>query len=441
MNSKMLKQLMVSILALTLIVTAFTPMSKAKAAEDPFSVNAKAAILIEASTGKILYSKNADQRLPIASMAKMMTEYLLLEAIAEGKVKWDQKYTPDDYVYEISQDRSLSNVPLRKDGSYTVKELYQATAIYSANAAAIGLAEVIAGSESKFVEKMNAKAKELGLTNYKFVNATGLENKDLHGQQPKGTGPDEESEVSAKDMALLAQHLIKDHPEILETASIAKTKFREGTDDEMDMPNWNFMLKGLVKEYKGVDGLKTGSTDSAGSSFTGTAKQGDMRVIAVILNAKGNLHTARFDVAKKLFDYAFKNFTMKEMYKKGQQIKGHENIEVNKGKDKEVPVVTKEAFSVPVKNGDEKSYKAKVNIEKKNLEAPIKKGTKVGMLTTSYSGDEKDYGYLNKDQSGVELVTKTGDEKANWFILAMRGVGGFFAGIWGGIVDTVKGWF
>lgn len=168
---------------------------------------------------------------------------------------------------------------------------------------------------------MNAKAKELGLTNYKFVNATGLENKDLHGQQPKGTGPDEESEVSAKDMALLAQHLIKDHPEILETASIAKTKFREGTDDEMDMPNWNFMLKGLVKEYKGVDGLKTGSTDSAGSSFTGTAKQGDMRVIAVILNAKGNLHTARFDVAKKLFDYAFKNFTMKEMYKKVNKLK------------------------------------------------------------------------------------------------------------------------
>lgn len=159
MNSKILKQLMVSILALALIVTAFTPMSKAKAAEDPFNVNAKAAILIEASTGKILYSKNAEQRLPIASMAKMMTEYLLLEAIAEGKVKWDQTYTPDDYVYEISQDRSLSNVPLRKDGSYTVKELYQATAIYSANAAAIGLAEVIAGSESKFVEKMNAKNK------------------------------------------------------------------------------------------------------------------------------------------------------------------------------------------------------------------------------------------------------------------------------------------
>jgi len=135
---------MVSILALALIVTAFTPMSKAKAAEAPFNVNAKAAILIEASTGKILYSKNAEQRLPIASMAKMMTEYLLLEAIAEGKVKWDQTYTPDDYVYEISQDRSLSNVPLRKDGSYTVKELYQATAIYPANAAAIGLAEGIA---------------------------------------------------------------------------------------------------------------------------------------------------------------------------------------------------------------------------------------------------------------------------------------------------------
>ncbi|MBD5020943.1 serine hydrolase, partial [Xanthomonas citri pv. citri] len=179
-------------------------------------------------------SKNADKRLPIASMTKMMTEYLLLEAIDQGKVKWDQTYTPDDYVYEISQDNSLSNVPLRKDGKYTVKELYQATAIYSANAAAIAIAEIVAGSETKFVEKMNAKAKELGLTDYKFVNATGLENKDLHGHQPEGTSVNEESEVSAKDMAVLADHLITDYPEILETSSIAKTKFREGTDDEMD---------------------------------------------------------------------------------------------------------------------------------------------------------------------------------------------------------------
>lgn len=148
MNITKWKQLLVSLVVLALAATCFVPMSKAEAAgNDPIDVNASAAIMIEASSGKILYSKNADKRLPIASMTKMMTEYLLLEAIKEGKVKWDQTYTPDDYVYEISQDNSLSNVPLRKDGKYTVKELYQAMAIYSANGAAIAVAEILAGSE------------------------------------------------------------------------------------------------------------------------------------------------------------------------------------------------------------------------------------------------------------------------------------------------------
>ncbi|WP_426983056.1 D-alanyl-D-alanine carboxypeptidase [Bacillus cabrialesii] len=443
MNIKKCKQLLMSLVVLTLAVTCLAPMSKAKAASDPIDINASAAIMIEASSGKILYSKNADKRLPIASMTKMMTEYLLLEAIDQGKVKWDQTYTPDDYVYEISQDNSLSNVPLRKDGKYTVKELYQATAIYSANAAAIAISEIVAGSETKFVEKMNAKAKELGLTDYKFVNATGLENKDLHGHQPEGTSVSEESEVSAKDMAILADHLITDYPEILETSSVAKTKFREGTDDEMDMPNWNFMLKGLVSEYKKatVDGLKTGSTDSAGSCFTGTAELNGMRVITVVLNAKGNLHTGRFDETKKMFDYAFDNFSMKEIYAEGDQVKGHKTISVDKGKEKEVGVVTNKAFSLPVKNGEEKNYKAKVTLNKDTLTAPVKKGTKVGKLTAEYKGDEKDYGFLNSNLAGVDLVTKENVEKANWFVLTMRSIGGFFAGIWGSIVDTVTGWF
>ncbi|MPQ25478.1 D-alanyl-D-alanine carboxypeptidase [Bacillus paralicheniformis] len=441
MKRKRIKQLVMFVVAFAVAAGTLFPMSNAKAADDPINVNAKAAILIEASSGKVLYSKNADQRLPVASMAKMMTEYLLLEAIHEGKVKWDQKYTPNDYVYEISKERSLSNVPLRKDGSYTVKELYQATAIYSANAATIALSEIVAGSESKFVELMNKKAKELGMKNFKFVNATGLENKDLHGKHPRGTSVDEESEVSARDMAVLTAHLVNDYSEILDTASIAKTKFREGTYDEMDMPNWNFMLKGLVQEYEGVDGLKTGSTDSAGSCFAATAKRNGMRVISVVFNAKGSLHTGRFVETKKMLDYAFKNFTIKEMYAKDAQVKGNETLKVNKGKDQEVAIVTDKAFSIPMKNGEEKNYKAKVTLDKKELSAPVKKGEKVGTLTAAYTGDEKDYGFVGSDVSGVKLVTKEDDEKANWFVYTMRSIGGFFAGIWNGIVDMVTGWF
>ncbi|MFA1782605.1 D-alanyl-D-alanine carboxypeptidase [Bacillus velezensis] len=443
MNITKWKQLLVSLVVLALAATCFVPMSKAEAAgNDPIDVNASAAIMIEASSGKILYSKNADKRLPIASMTKMMTEYLLLEAIKEGKVKWDQTYTPDDYVYEISQDNSLSNVPLRKDGKYTVKELYQAMAIYSANGAAIAVAEILAGTETKFVAEMNAKAKELGMTNYDFKNATGLVNEDLHGKQPQGEGVKEESEVSAKDMALLADRLITDYPEVLETTSIAKTKFRAGTDDEMDMPNWNFMLKGLVSEYPGVDGLKTGSTDSAGSCFTSTAQRNGMRVITVVLDAKGNLHTGRFDETKKMLDYAFNsNFSMKDLYPEGSQVKGHKTIDVEKGKDKQVDIVTDKALSIPVKSGDEKNYKAEVTLDKKEITAPVKKGTKVGTLTVTYKGSDKDYGFLKSKKFSVNLVTKNDVDKANWFVQMMRGIGGFFSGIWNSAVDTVTGWF
>ncbi|MDA7028644.1 D-alanyl-D-alanine carboxypeptidase [Bacillus sp. CLL-7-23] len=441
MKSKKIKQLIMVFVAFAMTIGAFSPTSKAKAANDPINVDAKAAIIVEASSGKILYSKNADKRLPIASMAKMMTEYLLLEAIKEGKVKWDQKYTPDDYVYEISQDKNLSNVPLRKDGSYTVKELYEATAIYSANAAAIALSEIIAGSESKFVELMNKKAKELGMKNYKFVNATGLENKELHGKHPSGTNPNDENKVSARDMALLADRLVKKYPEILDTASISKTKFRKGTDDEMDMPNWNFMLKGLVQEYKGVDGLKTGSTDSAGSCFTATAERNGMRVISVVLNAKGDLHTGRFKETKKMLDYAFNHFSMKQLYGKNETIKGKNTVEVDKGSEQEVNIVTDKALKIPVKNGEEKRYKAKAILNKKELTAPVKKDEKVGRLSVSYQGEEKDYGFLENNVSDVNLVAKEEVEEANWFVLTMRSIGSFFANLWNSIVDVVTGWF
>lgn len=315
-------------------------------------------------------------------------------------------------------------------------------AIYSANGAAIAVAEILAGTETKFVAEMNAKAKELGMTNYDFKNATGLVNEDLHGKQPQGEGVKEESEVSAKDMALLADRLITDYPEVLKTTSIAKTKFRAGTDDEMDMPNWNFMLKGLVSEYPGVDGLKTGSTDSAGSCFTSTAQRNGMRVITVVLNAKGNLHTGRFDETKKMLDYAFNsNFSMKDLYPEGSQVKGHKTIDVEKGKDKQVDIVTDKALSIPVKSGDEKNYKAEVTLDKKEITAPVKKGTKVGTLTVTYKGSDKDYGFLKSKEFSVNLVTKNDVDKANWFVQMMRGIGGFFSGIWNSAVDTVTGWF
>ncbi|MFC0273646.1 serine hydrolase [Metabacillus herbersteinensis] len=452
MSNKKFMRLVTTLFIITFVFTMIIPTGQMAAAEsDALSINAKGAILVEASTGKILYGKNTDEKLPIASMAKIMTEYLVLEAIDKGKIDWNQKYTPSDYVYKISQNRDLSNVPLRKDGTYNVKELFEAMGIYSANGAAIGLSEIVAGSETNFVKLMNDKAKELGLKNFEFVNSTGLENRDLLGQHPDGTDVEAENKMSARDMALLSQRLIDDYPEVLEIASMPRKVFREGTDDAIKMDNWNWMLKGLLFETEGVDGLKTGSTDSAGSSFTSTVERNGMRIITVILNAtddEGGLRTPRFVETKKLIDYGYNNFTLEERYPKNYFIKKKSNLSVIKGKEKEVAVHTNKPLTVVVKRGEEDSYepsyvfdKKKVN-EKKAVTAPIKKGEKIGYMTVKFNGEGQDLGFLEeKSDENVDLITKTGVEKANWFVLSMRGIGGFFSGQWRTVTDIVKGWF
>ncbi|MEI4623865.1 serine hydrolase [Bacillus cereus] len=438
MKGMFCKRFIAMVTVLTLFCSMFVTYGSASAETGAaLNVEASAAILVEADSGKILYQKNADELLAIASMTKMMSEYLVHEAVDKGKLKWDQKVKVSEYAYKISQDRSLSNVPLENGGSYTVKELYEAMAIYSANGATIALAEAVAGKEAEFVKMMNDQAKEFGLKNYKFVNSTGLTNKDLKGQHPEGTTPDEENKMSAKDVAILAQHLIQDFPKVLDTAKISKKIFRENKE-KIEMPNWNWMLKGLIKEYEGVDGLKTGSTPEAGHCFTGTAERNGMRLISVVINTSS--HTARFDETKKLFDYGFTNFDVKKVYPKGSAVKGHETVRVENAKDKDVTVQTKQAVTLPMLKGSKDVYKTEFKDIAKEKEAPIKKGTALGQMVVSPK-DNNDPGFLSGKSLQVDLVTKAEVEKANWFVRSMRGVGSFFSGIWNSAVDTVKGWF
>ncbi|MBB3909342.1 D-alanyl-D-alanine carboxypeptidase (penicillin-binding protein 5/6) [Anoxybacillus rupiensis] len=446
------KSIIIGLVLVFLLATVFPLNKKVEAAQDPINIEADAAILVDAGSGRILYQKNIDTVLGIASMTKMMTEYLLLEAVKQKRVKWDQEYTPSDYVYRLSQDRDLSNVPLRKDGKYTVRELYEAMAIYSANAAAVAIAEIVGGSEENFVRMMNEKAKKLGLQGYKFVNATGLSNQDLQGFHPQGTEASEENVMSARAVATLAYHLLKEYPEVLETSSITKKTFREGTDDQIKMDNWNWMLPGLVYGYEGVDGLKTGYTDFAGYCFTGTAEKNGVRFITVVMNAKSNGKStinARFEQTRKLLDYAFSNYSLKELYPAGYQQKGDATLPVTRGKEKSVAVVTKKTLSLVIKNGEDKNYKPVYVFDKKKLNkdgeltAPIKKGEKVGYMTVRYTGaNDDDYLTPNgKSAVQVDVVAKQSVEKANGFVLMMRGIGGLFSDIWTSVTKTVKGWF
>ena len=437
-----------------IMVLGISPNLNRAHAEDALNINADGAILVEAETGRVLYAKNPDQVLGIASMTKMMTEYLLLEAIKEGRVKWDQEYAVDEYVYKVSQDYPrLSNVPLRRDGKYSIRELYQAMTIYSANGATIAIAETIAGSEANFVKMMNEKAEELGLQDYKFVNSTGLNNSDLKGFHHTGNLEDE-NVMSPRATAKLASHLISDFPEVLETASTPKMNFREGTDDKIKMENWNWMLPSLVYGYEGVDGLKTGTTDFAGLCFTGTAERNGTRYITVVMNAKdenGNNkdRKIRFDETRKMFDFAFNNFSKEELYPENYQVKGKKTLPVIKGKEDKVKIQTKEPISMVIKNGEKENYKPVLVLDKKKLNdkgeltAPIKEGEKIGTMTLK-TADGQALSFLTEDGQKniqVDVVASDNVEKANWFVLMMRGIGSFFGNVWGSISSTVKGWF
>lgn len=414
------------------------PVPTAKAAETAgFDVAAEAAILVDAKTGKILFQKNIDAELAPASMTKMMSEYLVLEAVKNGKLKWEQKVPISEYVHTISQNRDLSNVPLRIDDTYTVKELFEAMAIYSANGATIALAEAVAGSEHKFVDMMNNKAKELGLPTYKFLNSSGLNNKDLLGNHYPGSDENEENMLSTRSTAILAYHLLKDYPEVLETTSTPKKVFREGTDDAIQMDNWNWMLPGLVSKYDGIDGLKTGSTDLAGFNFTGTAKRGDVRLISVVM--KTNSHLERFRETAKLMDYGFNNFTEKQVMKKNQAFKGHEMIAIKNGVEKEVEGKTKNELDVLVKKGDEDLYKP-VYYEA-NVTAPIKKGQAVAYVGIQYKGTEKQE-YLTKElekNEKVALVTDHEVKEAGFIRKGWRSFTGWISNGWSSLVKMVKG--
>ncbi|WP_241741775.1 D-alanyl-D-alanine carboxypeptidase family protein [Shouchella lehensis] len=427
------------------LVLALVTVPYQKADANTINVDASAAIMINGDTGQILYEDNIDEQLAIASMTKMMTEYLLFEAIEEGQVSWDDTVQIEDHLYPLSHQGGLSNVMLRSDYDYTVKDLYESMAIYSANASTMALASHIAGSESAFVQQMNEKAAELGLDHYDFVNSSGLPNSSLDGHHPDGTPADAETTMSARSVAQLAFHLLNDYPEVLETASIPFAEFQAGPDETVNMPNWNQMLPGMSHEYEGADGLKTGTTDAAGNSFTGTALRDGTRLITVVMNAGDpQIRTERFDETAKLFDYGFDQFEDITVVEEGQEPEDN-TFTVSGGKETEVSVVTSENLNVSTQKNANQDYTLEVVLDEEllnengELVAPISEGERIGTLKVNFDDPTE---YIQGTQlSGVALVATEDIEEAGWFTMSMRGIGSFFSSMWTSLTDTVSGWF
>ena len=440
-------KIIVSLLSLLILLSMFSFPVHTKA---NFDTNVYNSILIDGESGKILFQKNIDVLLPVASMSKMMSEYLVLEAINNGQITWDQRVPISEHIAAVSHDTRLSNVHLRIDETYTVRELYESVAIYSANGSTMALGELISGSYESFIDLMNETAERIGMGQYgqdfKFVNSTGLPNHYLLGKHPKGT-LDDENLMTTRATAILAYRLINDYPEVLETASIPRKVFKEGTEDFIRMENWNFMLPELVYGYKYIDGIKTGSTDAAGWCFTGTAIKNGQRLISVVMNA--DTRKGRFDETERLMEYGFNNFSSKEVLPAGYQLEGYEFLQVAKGKEREVSISTNSAISIMMKNGEEDLYSFEIVFDETLLDeqgrllAPVEKGEKVGVLRAVYNGENTNQFILQENAASeeIDVVVNETVERAGWFSLTLRAIGSFFSNIWSSISETVSGWF
>lgn len=359
-------------------------------------------------------------------MSKLIVIYAVLEAIKEGKITWDTKVTISDYAYEVSRNNEFSNVPFEKGRQYTVRELYHSIVIFSANGSSIALAELLAGSEKNFLNLANEHAKKLGLKKYKFVNATGLNNADLKGKHPEGTDPNGENSMSARDMGILSKTIITKYPEMLEDTKQRFRNFPDNHPKPIRMENWNWMLPGAAFSYEGADGLKTGSSDTAGYGFTITAKRGDLRLISVIIKTKSM--DERFTESRALIEYGFNNFEKQKL-----KIDKNNKISVVKGKEDYVTVAPEKEVTVVTTKGSKSSYKISTEADKSlaedgHLVAPIKKDAKVGSIVLEPTDK---YGFLDGNKS-IKVTAKATEEveKANWFVLTMRSIGDFFSNLW-----------
>lgn len=420
------RRLMSLYLSVAVFVTAMTGMAtQAQAAPANLDLAAKSAILVEASTGKVLYSNNPDQPLPPASMSKIMSEYLIQEAVKQKKISWDDVVPVSEYAFYVAKISDASGVYLNAGESFTVKQLYEAMAIVSANDATVLLAEKVAGSESNFVQMMNKKAAELGMTNTSFVTSTGLPANELG---PYSVDTDQtENLMSARDSAILARALIRDFPNALEVSKVPRFTFRAGSPQELKKANYNWMLPGLNSFYEGVDGLKTGYTDAAKYCFTGTAERDGMRLIGVVMGTESN--TKRFVETKKMFDYGFSNFKLTKQMDKGASVAGFETAPLTNGVELTVPVVTGSEVKMLTKIGAETKFTPTVTFQQ--LAAPIAKDQVVGKLVLKEEGvQESDY--LQKEdmeKASFDVVAAQEVEEASWIRLFFRSIIQFFSGL------------
>lgn len=373
-----------------LFIMLFSVTTVVNADEVDLAKNAKSAILIEASTGEIMWEKNAHEKLAPASMTKMMSMLLVVESINKGNLKWDQMIT----VSENASKMGGSQILLETGEQMSVEDLFKGVAVASGNDAVVALGEAIGGSEEMFVKMMNDRAKELGLTETNFKNPHGL---------------DEENHYSsAHDMAMIGKELVK-HKKVLEYTGIYEDYLRKGTPKEFWLVNTNK----LVRFFKGVDGLKTGYTGTAGYCLTATIEKDGMRLISVVMGEPEA--TTRNSETTGLINYGFSMYSLEKMLTTNSDLG---KAKVYQGENEYVTLQPlKDVSILNNKNKDKRNVTYTLDI--KTIKAPVKKGEIVGKLNIIENG---------KIIDKIDITVKENVKKANLIKMYLRNLKNILSG-------------
>lgn len=357
--------------------------------QEELAPSARSAILLDADTGTIIYEKNSHDKLPPASITKVMTMLLTMEAIDEGQLKWTDKVRTSEYAASMGG----SQIFLEPGEEMTVDEMLKGIAMASGNDASVAMAEKIAGSEEGFVKMMNEKAAELGMKDTHFVNCNGL--------------PAENHYTSAHDIAVMSRELLK-YDQITKYTGAYQDYLRKGSEK----PFWLVNTNKLVRFYTGADGLKTGYTSEAKFCLSATAKRDGLRAVAVVMGAPDT--KTRNNEVSRMFDYAFSQYTMHSIYKPGEVLG---IVKVQKGNVPEISIQAEKDYSVLVKKGVKNpDIRHEIQLDP-NVKAPVAAGQVIGKLSV-YQGEQ-----LVKE---FELTSPVEVEKAGFWKLFKRTTGKLF---------------
>lgn len=390
-------------LTFSTLIIFFSHFSYGVALADDLDLPVQSAIAVEADTGKILYEKDSDKVRDIGGLSTLLTTYLIFEAIHDKKLSLKDPIKVSEKALALNAIEGAGSIPMVAD-SYTVEDLLTALLVGNSSTAALALAEKVGGSEEQFVKKMKKKLADWGIQSPHLINATGLNTYTINGNSE---GKDDENQLSAYDIAVIAKHLLEDCPEVTKYTSKPSALF-----SNMQIENPNLMLEGMPNYRTGVDGLRVSNSSKGGISFASSTTQNGIHMITVVLgvDAVDGDPYARFVATSSLMNYVVRTYISSIIIKEGDSYQ-NSKVTVQDGKSKTATAVAKKDFYIVEKQSNQIEPKIKFDSSQTQFKAPLSSGTTVGKLQYS-DPDKVGRGYLEGKQPSVEMVAGRTIEKS-----------------------------